>query len=58
MSRRTIENRNIRKLARVGSSSLGVTLPIEIVRALKWKKFQKVVIKKSGKKIIIEDWKK
>jgi len=58
MSARKTEDRNIRKIARIGSSSLGITLPIEILRELKWKKFQKVIVKKSGKKIIIEDWKK
>jgi antitoxin component of MazEF toxin-antitoxin module len=49
-------SRNIRKVFK-SSSSYAVTLPIEIVGELKIRKGQKVVVKKSGKKIIIEDWK-
>jgi len=44
-------------MGRVGSS-LGLTLPIEIVDKLKWRERQKVVVKLSGKKITIEDWKR
>ena len=33
-----------------------VSIPIELVRELKWKRGQKVVIKRTGKKIYIEDW--
>ena len=59
MARRSLEERNIRKLTRTGrGKSIGLTLPIEMVRELKWRDRQKVVVKKSGKKIIIEDWKK
>ncbi|MFH1325869.1 MAG: hypothetical protein ABIH48_00160 [Candidatus Falkowbacteria bacterium] len=56
--RRKLGDKNIRKLSRIGDKSIGLTLPIEIVRELKWREKQKVVVKKSGKKIIIEDWKK
>ncbi len=57
MPRRRIENRNIRKLSKSGGGvSISLTLPIEIVRELKWRDNQKVVVKKVGKKIIIEDW--
>jgi len=35
-----------------------VTLPIELVRKLKWRQKQKVVILRRGKGLIIEDWKK
>jgi len=58
MSRRKIEERNIRKLTRVGGTSLSVTLPVEMVKDLKWKERQKVVLKKIGKQIIIKDWQK
>jgi bifunctional DNA-binding transcriptional regulator/antitoxin component of YhaV-PrlF toxin-antitoxin module len=34
-----------------------VTLPKTILRKLKWRKGQKVVIRKSGSRIVIEDWK-
>jgi len=53
---RRIENRNVRKLYK-HSRSYAITIPVEIIRELDWQKKQKVVVKKSGKKIIIEDWK-
>ncbi len=55
---RKLENQSIRKLTKVGKQSIAVTLPIEIVRELKWREKQKVVVKKYGSKIVIEDWKK
>ena len=58
MSRRKLGNKNIRKLTRVGNTSIGLTLPIEIVRKLKWREKQKVVVKLRGKTITIKDWKK
>lgn len=35
-----------------------VTLPVGVMRELKWQEKQKVVVKKRGKGIIITDWKK
>ena len=49
-------NKNIRKLTKLGGHSLGLTLPIDLVRELNWRERQKVVVKKVGKKIIVEDW--
>jgi hypothetical protein len=57
MARRSLEDRNIRKLTKLGKHSIGVTIPIEIVRELRWRERQKVVIKKQGKRLYIEDWK-
>ena len=58
MARRKLNEKNVRKLAKIGDKSVGLTLPIDIVRELKWKVKQKVVVKKRGKSIIIRDWKK
>jgi len=58
MSRRKLEDKNVRKLTRIGNKSIGLTLPIDIVRDLKWKEKQKVVVKKRGKNIVLSDWKK
>ncbi len=58
MPTRKREESNIRKLTKVGRASIAVTLPIELVRELKWKERQKVVVKKSGQNLIISDWKK
>jgi len=48
---------NIRKITRVGQASLAVTLPKDLVRKLKWKEKQKVIVRQKGSKIIISDWK-
>lgn len=59
MARRILEERNVRKLTRTGGGkSISVTLPIEFVRLLGWKDRQKVVVRKTGKKIVIEDWRR
>lgn len=36
---------------------MGLTLPIGILRKLKWRERQKVVVSLRGEKITIEDWK-
>lgn len=58
MSTRNSKDKNVRNLTKAGKHSLYVMLPIEMTRELKWKERQKVVLKKSGSKIIITDWKK
>ena len=47
----------VRKIMKLGGVSYCVTLPLALVRELKWRVKQKVVIKKRGNKLIIEDWK-
>ena len=48
----------MRKLTKIaGGTSYAITLPIEYIREMKWKERQKLVVKKSGNKLIIEDWK-
>lgn len=55
MARRKLENRNIRKLGK-GKTSYHVTIPIEAIRELGWKKFQKVVVDVKRKQLVIKDW--
>lgn len=57
MPRRKIKEKNIRKLTKVGRSSLSVIIPLEIVQEMKLRERQKVTVRRSGGKIIIEDWK-
>ncbi len=57
MSTRKLGQRNIRKLYKIAGKSIGVVIPIEFICDLKWKEKQKVIIKKSGRKLIIKDWK-
>ena len=58
MAKRAQNESGIRKLTKLGKKSICVTIPIEIIREFGWKERQKVVVKKSGRKIIISDWKK
>ena len=61
MGRKKVENRNIRKLAKVGGgTSYAITLPIEAIRGFGWKEKQKLVIEidEKGERLIIKDWKK
>lgn len=58
MPKETITDRNIRKLTKLGGKSIGLTLPIEIVRELGWKEKQKVVVRRVHGGVMIKDWKK
>ena len=58
MSRRRIEESDVRKLVKLGGKSIAVTIPIELVRELGWREKQRVVVKLDRKKIVISDWKK
>jgi hypothetical protein len=57
MARRPLDERFIRKLSRHPHGTMFVSIPKEFIDALKWKGKQKVIFKKSGKRLIIEDWK-
>jgi len=58
MARRKLENKNIRKISRIGNRSLGVTIPVDFLRQLRWREKQKVVVKKTHGGVIIRDWKR
>jgi len=47
----------IRKATRAGKRSLYINIPADIVRELKIRERQKLVVKRVGKRISIEDWK-
>jgi hypothetical protein len=53
-----MKNPNIRKLTRLGKRSIGLTLPIELVRELKWRERQKVIVKRVRGGLMVKDWKK
>jgi len=60
MPRRKLEDRNVRKLMKIGGRSYMLTLPIEFIRELDWQEAQKLLLEfnKKNKSIIIKDWKK
>lgn len=39
-------DKSIRKLTKVGGKSIGLTLPIELVRELGWREKQRVTVKR------------
>lgn len=55
MDRKT-SDKNRRKLVRLGKTSLAITIPKEIIESLGWRDGQNIIVKKSGKKIVITDW--
>ncbi|MFA5966952.1 MAG: hypothetical protein WC805_00330 [Patescibacteria group bacterium] len=58
MSQIKSNQNNVRKLTRIARSSIGLTLPIDLVRKLGWQEHQKVVVNASGRHLIIKDWRK
>ena len=57
MARQKLEDRSIRKITKVGEKSYSVTIPIELIRDLKWREKQKVVVERVGDHLEIRDWK-
>lgn len=58
MARRKLEDRNTRKIMRLGKTSLAVTLPSEMAKDLGFREKQKVVFKRVRGGMLIKDWKK
>lgn len=49
---------NIRKLTKLGGKSIGLTLPIELVRELGWREKQRVVVKKIKGGFTVRDYRR
>jgi len=47
-----------RKIAGIGRKSLGVVIPVEIIKKLGWKKKHKVTVSFSNNKVIVKDYEK
>lgn len=56
MANKRAEERGIRKLTKQGGASIGITLPIEMVRDLGWREKQKVVVSRVRGGLMIRDW--
>ncbi len=50
-----MKDKEVRKLTRIGKRSMGVTLPIEDVRALGWRERQNLSVKKVKGGFMIRD---
>jgi hypothetical protein len=57
-TRKEMAKESIRKLTKSGEYSYYALLPPEWIRELNWKERQKLVLKKIGKRITIQDWKR
>ena len=58
MARRKLNKRNIRNIQR-SHGTYYISIPISIMRSLKWQDRQKVVVNRLGKKkLVISDWEK
>lgn len=53
---RSYSNKDVRKLTKTGSGSYYVIIPKEMIRDLDWAERQKLKVKRSGQKIIIQDY--
>ena len=51
-----MKSKEVRKLTKTGDYTYYVTIPREFISELGWKKKQKVMVKRVGQRIIIEDW--
>ena len=51
-----LKDKNVRKITRVGKTSLAVTLPKEMAADLGWREKQKVVVKRVKGGLLIKDW--
>ncbi len=56
MANKRTDETNIRKLTKIGKQSIGLTLPIELVRDLGWRERQKVSVKKVKGGLMIKDY--
>jgi hypothetical protein len=58
MPSKKLQDKNIRKLTRMGraGSSLGLTLPKELVASLGWKERQKVSVKRVKGGLMVKDY--
>lgn len=54
--KRAVNSKEIRKLTKLGGKSIGLTLPIELVRELGWKEKQKVLVKRVRGGVVVRDW--
>jgi len=58
MAVRKQEEKNVRKLTKIGKKSIAVTLPIDLVRELGWREKQTVVVRRIKGGVVIRDWRK
>lgn len=56
MANKKTTETGIRKLTKIGRKSIGLTLPIELVRELGWREKQRVTVKRIKGGVLIRDY--
>lgn len=56
MGTRKSGEQQIRNLTKNSTGTYQISVPIELIRLLRWQVGQQLVVKKSGDKLVIEDW--
>lgn len=56
MGVRTAGKQHIRTVQKTNTGTYTISLPIELVRKLRWQERQRVTVRRSGNKLVIEDW--
>lgn len=56
MGTRKAGEQQVRNLTQNRTGTYSISLPIELIRQLKWQQGQKLVVSKRGKNLVIEDW--
>jgi hypothetical protein len=56
--RRRSRSGAVRKITKTGTYTYYITLPKVAITELGWRARQKVVVKRVGKRLVIEDWKR
>ena len=56
-TKKVVKEPNVRKLQKQGNGSTTIALPTEFLREFRWRDKQKVIVRKRGQGILIEDWK-
>lgn len=56
MGARKIDEQQIRNLTQNTTGTYTVSLPIQLVKQLRWQRGQRLTVTRQGKKLIIQDW--
>lgn len=56
MKKRIAVDKSVRKLTKLGGKSIGLTLPIGLVRELGWREKQRVIVKKVKGGFTVRDY--
>ncbi len=54
MARPDNDQTGIRSLSMVGKKSYAVSIPVELIRQLKWQKGDTLIVRRTAEKIVIE----